>query len=718
MDNSSYEIEYDFVNKFPDETVKEVLPAVFDRTTNTFKIKRVNIGWALKKSYTIAYNEKKPVEKLADGESIYDRRIQKLCAGALRRLSLQCKRPEEGVKDQRPPTKEKDSYGYSKRFECPYCKAPLEKVPCGVPVTFTFRVNDSHREDRGSTATMRQEITETKKHTHTIYNSLHLDRYEKRELNKMVKTRPNITAAAAISGIDPYTGEITKSVRKINNVMANHGRTKYEIGRSKIQQDLYTTKEDAVAAFQDLDEKYPHFMDSAQILPSKFFVSFCSPEMLQRNLPFANQPIVTDVTFKAVPKGYYLCSSVIYIEQLQKHVVFYQAIIKSNSAQVFKQYFAALFRKFDIKLEQFLGAIMDFSAAQREGLIIALREVFGVKQHNALPFLKGCYMHWMQSVRRLSNNHHVVKPDDIDLFLKLVHRFLTASNSIEFYRTGQEILSKFPNSKKWLQWWLQPSVSSMIIRCKSLMKKKLRQHKSRTSNAIEAFHSALYKLMPEKRQPVATSLRLLLQENNQKKTTAKKYATLYEINDGRAPDNNAALFGSKKRKQQVVIIETRGADLNAAINEHLDEVIEIEQNCPKIDDIADGNISDERFFLELLSDSDGENDEVDDRYHRTENLENDIKDMFKGAGVSVEDVVVHSDESFESSVIDLVSSSSSSSFSSSSSSCSSSSPIMKTKSEPTTSKMRAPTDSDFTLSSSSSNLPCPASNDKHIDPII
>ncbi|KAK4519068.1 uncharacterized protein ATC70_009299 [Mucor velutinosus] len=475
--------------------------------------------------------------------------------------------------------------------------------------------------------------------------------------------------------------------------MANHGRTKYEIRRSKIQQDLYTTKEDAVAAFQDFDEKYPHFMDSAQILHSKFFVSFCSPEMLQCNLPFADRSIVTDVTLKAVPKGYYyLCSSVIYIEQLQKHVFFYQAIIKSNSAQVFKQYAVALFRKFDIKLEQFLGVIMDFSAAQHEGFILALREVFGVKQHNALPFLKGCYMHWMQSVRRLSNNYQVVKPDDIDLFLKLVHHFRTTSNSIELYHTGQEILSKFPNSKKWLQWWLQPGVSSMIFRCKSLMKKELRQHKSRTSNAIEAFHSALYKLMPERRQPVAT-----------------------KINDGRAPDNNAALFGSKKRKQEVVIIgdeenrkrkkakklKTRGADLNAAINEHLDEVIEIEQNCPMIDDIADDNISDERSFLELLSDSDGRNDEADDKYHRTENLENDIKDMFKGAGVSVEDVVVNSDESFESSVIGLLSS-----------------PIIKTKSKPTASKMRAPTDSDFSLSSSSSNLPCLASNDKHIDPII
>ncbi|KAK4513259.1 PAB-dependent poly(A)-specific ribonuclease subunit 3 [Mucor velutinosus] len=196
----------------------------------------------------------------------------------------------------------------------------------------------------------------------------------------MVKDRPNITAAAAIAGIDPSTGAITKSVREINSVMANHGRTKYEIRKSNFQQDLYSTKEDVVAAFEDLDDKkYPGFMNSAQIVPSKFFVSFCSPEMLQRNLPFADQPIITDVTFKAVPKGYYLCSSVICIEQLRKHVVFYQAIIKSNTTHVFKEYCVALFRKFVVKLEKFLGVIMDFSAAQREGFILALRDNFGVK---------------------------------------------------------------------------------------------------------------------------------------------------------------------------------------------------------------------------------------------------------------------------------------------------------------------------------------------------
>ncbi|KAF1796293.1 hypothetical protein FB192DRAFT_1257171, partial [Mucor lusitanicus] len=122
--------------------------------------------------------------------------------------------------------------------------------------------------------------------------------------------------------------------------------------------------------------------------------------------------VITDVTFKAVPKGYYFRSSVIYVEQLKKHVVFLQTIIKGNTSQVFQQYFILLLTKFDIKLETFLGVIMDFSAAQREGFILALKQVFAVKKHNALPFLKGCYMHWMQSVKHISKHRQIVTTNE------------------------------------------------------------------------------------------------------------------------------------------------------------------------------------------------------------------------------------------------------------------------------------------------------------------
>jgi len=56
--------------------------------------------------------------------------------------------------------------------------------------------------------------------------------------------------------------------------------------------------------------------------------------MAKGELPFANQPIMTDVTYKAVPKGYYLCSSVVYMKKLDKHIVFFQAIFCSFVQEV------------------------------------------------------------------------------------------------------------------------------------------------------------------------------------------------------------------------------------------------------------------------------------------------------------------------------------------------------------------------------------------------
>ncbi|KAK4513260.1 uncharacterized protein ATC70_011828 [Mucor velutinosus] len=140
-------------------------------------------------------------------------------------------------------------------------------------------------------------------------------------------------------------------------------------------------------------------------------------------------------------------------------------------------------------------------------------------------------MHWMQSVKRMSNNHQVVKPDEIDnTFLKLVHRFRTTRNSIEFFRTGKELLTFFPNCKKWLQWWLQPGVSSMVAKRDGMMLMDFYDHNIRPHYG------------------------------NKPKKPTKKYATLYEINDGRAPDNNTALFGTKKRKQEVVLISDAEED--------------------------------------------------------------------------------------------------------------------------------------------------------------
>ncbi|CEP07805.1 hypothetical protein [Parasitella parasitica] len=50
---------------------------------------------------------------------------------------------------------------------------------------------------------------------------------------------------------------------------------------------------------------------ASKISPNDFFIAFSSPEMSMLRLPFGSFPIVTDVTYKAVPQGYYVCSSLI-----------------------------------------------------------------------------------------------------------------------------------------------------------------------------------------------------------------------------------------------------------------------------------------------------------------------------------------------------------------------------------------------------------------------
>ncbi|KAK4513261.1 Ras- protein Rab-18 [Mucor velutinosus] len=122
----------------------------------------------------------------------------------------------------------------------------------------------------------------------------------------------------------------------------------------------------------------------------------------------------------------------------------------------------------------------------------------------------------------------------------------------------------------------------------------------------------------------------------------------------------------------------------------------MERNCPKMDDFPDDDISDEKLFLELLSDDEYKSDKAENVFDRTEDLDEGIKNMFDDLGIPVEDVV-GSDEELKVSVIDLVSSSSFSSSSSSSlmkTKCKPTS-VLQHKSEPTSSKMRALSDSDF-----------------------
>jgi hypothetical protein len=257
---------------------------------------------------------------------------------------------------------------------------------------------------------------------------------------------------------------------------------------------------------------------------------------------------------------------------MKRHVVFFQAIIKNLTQKQCSVYFEALFKTFKIEANSFLGTLMDFSVSQRLGFQDACQSVFGMTYAQSLSFIKGCYMHWMSSVECIKKNFRVVPADKSQEFMSLTYKLQKTTHPDVFLETGGAILSNFPNARDWLVWWLQPSICSMIFQCKTVMKEDLRKHPFRTSNAVESYHSVLYRLIP-KRQPLAVGLRLLLQVAKRDglalcnyfhsgvrptygtKTRKPRTKNLIKfiVNDGRAPDNNATLFpktgpASKKRK--------------------------------------------------------------------------------------------------------------------------------------------------------------------------
>ncbi|GAA5796228.1 hypothetical protein HPULCUR_001598 [Helicostylum pulchrum] len=176
---------------------------------------------------------------------------------------------------------------------------------------------------------------------------------------------------------------------------------------------------------------------------------------------------------------------------MKKHLVIFQAIIKKLDTNQFALYFEVLFKHFDIVPETFLGMIMDFSLSQRECYLKALFSSFGLDKAHAMPFLKGCYMHWKQSVQKIVSNYAIVPPSKRKLFKTLTHQVRSTTSRRVFVQSGRRILEEFPCARPRLKCWLQPSVASTVFNCHTLMKEDLHKHVSHCTENV--FDNILYK---------------------------------------------------------------------------------------------------------------------------------------------------------------------------------------------------------------------------------
>lgn len=156
---------------------------------------------------------------------------------------------------------------------------------------------------------------------------------------------------------------------------------------------------------------------------------------------------------------------------------------------------------------------MDFSAAQRRAFVdeyvdlcISLLPGIGRMSEEtqtetrenlrkeAESFAVGCHIHWQRSIMRLTRNGALVPRSLVPSFEELTRALSSeATSPEEFDEVVAELRECLPAVTRWLDWWLQPWVSSMIFPARSSIEPSLRDHVPRTSNPVEAKHSLLHR---------------------------------------------------------------------------------------------------------------------------------------------------------------------------------------------------------------------------------
>lgn len=157
--------------------------------------------------------------------------------------------------------------------------------------------------------------------------------------------------------------------------------------------------------------------------------------------------------------------------------------------------------------------MVDFSKAQASAFILAfsdfqfeLRGVYPSKWNSdeveyktaredfcarAEKLERGCLVHWLRSVKRITKNGHIIPLDKVTVFESLAHKLRTVPDWGEFEKTRAAILKLVPNTVHWLKWWDDPKMGRLIYSAMQVMPEELLRKLPTTSNPVESLHHSI-----------------------------------------------------------------------------------------------------------------------------------------------------------------------------------------------------------------------------------
>ncbi|KAI8136592.1 hypothetical protein BJV82DRAFT_675978 [Fennellomyces sp. T-0311] len=368
----------------------------------------------------------------------------------------------------------------------------------------------------------------------------------------------------------PNVKEIHPGLQNINKL--TYHKNKVRKGLKDHQGNAADPNDTTVTNLREIQRDFPGFITTLSLLEGEILIAFRPPSMPDA-LNLSMYSFITDTTFTLFDGGYYLCTSVIFCEFIQRHPIAFAAVMDGMTARHYQKYFLALLTAYKITfmdLDQFIGVIIDFSDAQRKGFLEAYHIRSG--KDNGIQYIKGCTVYFERNAKRLAkaytNDVHGGSKAKMYEMRMLLSKLHAVETKIEYKNILKQVLELYPQARQFVAWWNCKDVRGTIFPGVSTMNQRLFDHLTTTTNAVESQHNAMYHLI-RRRQSLGRNLRHILKfaendenaiqhymrgypsyygsrklkslkrsrtNNGKGKTKVTKYR-----NDGRAPDTQRAL---------------------------------------------------------------------------------------------------------------------------------------------------------------------------------
>lgn len=478
--------------QFPSGDAVITVPAAVDGS-GAYMYPKAEIGWSLRQDNMTTTSRGKT--------------ISKHCLGALRCMDGECIRYKVDI---RPKT---TSDGRSKQENdgCGQCKKRLAHISCSYVARVVY-VGDVCRLEPGKKPGQ-------DRHTHGQYMAIHLSADQEQELGTCIEANPGATPKDLILGMSSAIGTTFPSVRNINPMLQNIDRLGYHVRKEK-KKAVTEKNESGIevrTAIQELYQVQEDFSDmfvSFDLTKGNTVIGF-RPPAIAGVINLQAYPMIMDATFTVFQKGFYLCTTVVYCQEIQKYATIFSAVIDGLSQRNFKAYFMRLFDVYDITFDgrrDILGIIMDFSDAQRGGFIQAYHEI--TARDDGIKYVKGCRVHFKRNVFKMAEAYkqqHGGEKTRKKEISKLATSLTLAKTEDEYNAILSNLAEKFHIAKSWIKWWNRNDVRTTIFPAVSAMKQDLQDHPTTDTNAVESFHNEVYRRMKKRSTSLVTNLRRTLQ---------------------------------------------------------------------------------------------------------------------------------------------------------------------------------------------------------------